>query len=157
VKAHRALSNPERRAGYDVKYEAGISYRWKIFSHASPSEGAEEARKIYQSILSMLFTARRRDAGNAGVGIFQVEKMLGVPEKYLEFHIWYLREKGWIQRVENGGFAITVSGVDAIKENGLILKRDRFLPPADEFDSRIDNLQIQGKRIMSNLTDQMMS
>jgi len=50
-----------------------------------------------------------------------------------------------------------VSGVDAIKENGLILKRDRFLPPADEFDSRIDNLQIQGKGMMSNLTDQMMS
>jgi len=157
VKAYRALSDPERRAGYDVKYEAGISHRRKIFSHASLSEGAEEDQKIYQSILAMLLTARRRDAGNAGVGIFQVEKMLGVPEKYLEFHIWYLREKGWIQRVENGGFAITVSGVDAIKKNDLTLKKDRFLPPADEFASRIDNSQIQGKGMMSNLTDQMMS
>ena len=105
----------------------------------------------------MLYTARRRDAGNAGVGIFQMEKLLEVPEKYLEFHIWYLREKGWIQRVENGGFAITVSGVDAVIENDLPLKKDRLLPAADEFGSGIDNLQSQGKGMMSNLADQMMS
>jgi curved DNA-binding protein len=132
VKAYRALSDPERRAGYDAKYEAENSNQWNIFSNTSPSEGAEEDRRIYQAILSMLYTARRRDAGNAGVGIFQMEKLLGVPEKYLEFHIWYLREKGWIQRVENGGFAITVSGVDAVIENDLPLKKDRLLPAADE-------------------------
>ena len=144
VKAYRALSDPERRAGYDVKYEAGNSHQWNIFSQASPLEGAEEDRKIYQAILSMLYTARRRDAGNAGVGIFQMEKLLGVPEKYLEFHIWYLREKGWIQRVENGGFAITVSGVDAVIENGLPLKKDRLLPAADEFGTRTDNPKTPG-------------
>jgi curved DNA-binding protein CbpA len=139
VKAYRALSDPERRAGYDVKYEAGNSHQWNIFSPASPSEGAEEDRKTYRAILSMLYTARRRDAGNAGVGIFQMEKLLGVPDKYLEFHIWYLREKGWIQRVENGGFAITVSGVDAVIENDLPLKKDRLLPAPEESSTRIDN------------------
>jgi curved DNA-binding protein len=139
VKAYRALSDPERRAGYDVTFEAGSPHQWNIFSPASPSEGAEEDRKIYQAILAMLYTARRRDAGNAGVGIFQMEKLLGVPEKYLEFHIWYLREKGWIQRVENGGFAITVSGVDAVIENDLPLKKDRLLPPPEESSTRTDN------------------
>jgi len=139
VKAYRALSDPERRAGYDVKYEAGNSHQWNIFSPASPSEGAEEDRKTYRAILSMLYTARRRDAGNAGVGIFQMEKLLGVPDKYLEFHIWYLREKGWIQRVENGGFAITVSGVDAVIENDLPLKKDRLLPAPEESSTRTDN------------------
>jgi curved DNA-binding protein len=127
VKAYRALSDPETRAGYDAKYEEENSQQWNIFSDAAPSEGAEEDRRIYQAILSMLYTARRRDAGNAGVGTFQMEKLLGVPEKYLEFHIWYLREKGWIQRVENGGFAITVSGVDAVIENDFPLKKDRLL------------------------------
>jgi curved DNA-binding protein len=151
VKAYRALSDPERRADYDAKYEVGNSYPWDTCSHAAPSKGTEEDRKIYQAILSMLYTARRRDAGNAGVGIFQMEKLLGVPEKYLEFHIWYLREKGWIQRVENGGFAITVNGVDAVIENDLSSKRARLLPSADEFGSGIDNLQNQGKGMMSNL------
>ena len=157
VKAYRALSDPERRADYDAKYDAGNSHQLNNYSHAASSKGAEEDRKIYRAILSMLYTARRRDAGNAGVGTFQMEKLLEVPEKYLEFHIWYLREKGWIQRVENGGFAITVSGVDAVIENDLPLKKDRLLPAADEFGSGIDNLQSQGKGMMSNLADQMLS
>jgi len=157
VKAYRTLSDPKRRADYDAKYDAGNSHQLNNYSHAAPSKGPEEDRKIYQAILSMLYTARRRDAGNAGVGTFQMEKLLEVPEKYLEFHIWYLREKGWIQRVENGGFAITVSGVDAVIENDLSLKKDRLLPAADEFGSGIDNLQPQGKGMMSNLADQMMS
>jgi curved DNA-binding protein len=155
VKAYRALSDPERRADYDAKYDAGNSYQLNNYSHAAPSKGAEEDRKIYQTILSMLYTARRRDSGNAGVGVFQMEKLLGVPEKYLEFHIWYLREKGWIQRVENGGFAITVSGVDAVIENGLPFRKDRLLPAADEFGSGIDNFQSPGKGMMNDLTDQM--
>jgi curved DNA-binding protein len=86
----------------------------------------------------MLYTARRHDAEKAGVGVYQIEKLLGVPEKHLEFHIWYLREKGWIQREESGGFAITASGVDVIMEKDIPLKRDRLLqsagasnPPAD--------------------------
>jgi curved DNA-binding protein CbpA len=157
VKAYRTLSDPERRADYDAKYDAGNSHQWNNYSPAAPSKGTEEDRKIYQAILSMLYTARRRDAGNAGVGIFQMEKLLGVPEKYLEFHIWYLREKGWIQRVENGGFAITVSGVDAVIENDLPLRNARLLPAADEFGRGIDSLQSQEKGMMSKLANQMMS
>ena len=157
VKAYRALSDPERRADYDAKYDAENEHPWNDYSPAAPSRGTEEDRKIYQAILSMLYTARRRDPGNAGVGIYQMEKLLGVPEKYLEFHIWYLREKGWIQRVENGGFAITVSGVDSVIENDLPSKNTRLLPAADEFVSEIDDLRSQGKRMRSDLADQMMS
>jgi len=36
----------------------------------------------------------------------------GCPRAHLEFHIWYLKEKGWIGRLENGMLAITVEGVD---------------------------------------------
>jgi curved DNA-binding protein len=36
VKAYRALSDTERRPAYHVKYEAGNSPQWNIFSHASP-------------------------------------------------------------------------------------------------------------------------
>ncbi len=156
TRAYRVLSDPEKRAGFDAKYEAGISHQWNILSHGSPSERAEEDRRIYQAILSMLYTARRRDAGHPGVGIFQIEKLLGVPEKYLEFHIWYLREKGWIQRVENGGFAITVDGVDAITENEVPLKKERLLSAGDEFGSTTDQLKSQDQRMISNLTDHTM-
>ena len=133
TKAYRILSNPEKRAGYDANYESTKNQQWHLFLNGIPSDGAEGDRKIYQAILSILFTARRRDAENAGVGIFQLEKLLGLSEDHLNFHVWYLREKGWIQRVENGGFAITASGVDVVMEKDILVKqdrkKDRFLPP----------------------------
>jgi hypothetical protein len=30
----------------------------------------------------------------------------------LSFHLWYLKAKGWIGRLENGTLAVTVEGVD---------------------------------------------
>lgn len=38
--------------------------------------------------------------------------MLGCPVEHLQFHLWYLKEKGWIRKTESGMFAITVEGVD---------------------------------------------
>jgi hypothetical protein len=36
----------------------------------------------------------------------------GCPHEYLEFHLWYLKAKGWTGRLENGTLAIAVEGVD---------------------------------------------
>ena len=32
----------------------------------------------------------------------------------MEFHLWYLKEKGWIRSTDNGMLAITVEGVDRV-------------------------------------------
>jgi hypothetical protein len=36
----------------------------------------------------------------------------GCRENQLDFHLWYLKEKGWITRGDDGLIAITVDGVD---------------------------------------------
>jgi curved DNA-binding protein CbpA len=112
TKAYRILSDPEKRAEYDGKYESISVNRWHSFIKKSSENGNSEDTKIYQGILSVLFTARKSNTSRPGVGIFDLERLLGVPEKHLEFHIWYLKEKGWIQRDESGGYAITANGVD---------------------------------------------
>lgn len=130
--AYRVLSNPEARAAYDVKYDKTRSHRWQIFEEASASDGAETDRRMQQGVISLLYIARRRDTDDPGMGIFELERLLGCPEKHLEFHIWYLKEKGWIQRTDTGGFAITASGVDAVTENDLLLRKDRLLTATAE-------------------------
>ena len=57
--------------------------------------------------------------------------MLGWPEKILEFHTWYLKERGWIKPTDTGGYAITVSGVDVVEENELTLGKDRLITHND--------------------------
>ena len=129
VKAFHILSDPKKRRDYDDSLEGIHPTSTRRQTETFTINGEEDDEKVYQSILFILYMARRRDAADAGVGIVELEKKLGVPEKYLEFHIWYLKEKGWIQRLDTGGFAITASGVDAVIEKDLLAKR-RFLLPA---------------------------
>ena len=55
-----------------------------------------------------------------------MESDLGCSEGVLEFHLWYLKQKGWVERTETGGYAITVDGVDRVAE-GVVLRADRLL------------------------------
>jgi curved DNA-binding protein CbpA len=132
TEAYRLLSDPEKRAAYDTKYEEEKIRQFKTVSSISPSEGFETDQRIRYQILSILYTERRREPSESGVGLWRLEKLLGWPEKILEFHTWYLKEKGWIQRADTGGYSITASGVDVVEENDLILGQDRLLPdPGD--------------------------
>lgn len=129
TKAYQILSDPGKRAAYDARYEQVQSRRWKLISVASPSSaGNGKDAEIRNALLSILYIERRNDPTSTSVGLWQLEKILGWPEKVLEFHTWYLKEKGWIQRTDAGGFAITVTGVDALEKNGMMTGRDLLLP-----------------------------
>jgi curved DNA-binding protein len=115
--AFRVLSDPVQRAAYDATYDGERSQRLQVFYGGADQHEPQDDRLVQQGILSLLYTARRRDASNPGVGIYELERLLSAPGEHLEFHLWYLREKGWIQRTENGQFAITVDGVDEAMQN----------------------------------------
>ena len=136
--AYQVLSDPEKRVAYDTRYEQTQASRWKIFDEASQSDGFEEDTRIRKGVLSLLYVSRRKDALNPGMGIMELEKFLGCPQQIMEFHIWYLKEKGWIQRSDNGEYAITASGVDEVAKNDLSLKKDRLLPEVSEFSTIIE-------------------
>jgi hypothetical protein len=125
--AYRELSDPVKRAAFDVKYEKEQARQFKNLSEASDSDGFETDQKIRYSILSILYIEIRKDPSYPGIGLWQLEKFLGWPEKILEFHTWYLKEKGWIKRTDTGGYAITASGVDVVEEDELTLGKDRLI------------------------------
>jgi len=126
--AYRILSDPEKRAAYDVRYEENRATVLKIFDEASATDSFDSDRRVFEGILSLLYVARRRNPDRGGVGIIQMERLLGCPSQHLEFPLWYLRQKTWIERLENGLLAITVAGVDkVIEQNNIILRRDRLI------------------------------
>ena len=130
--AYKFLSDPEKRAAFDAKYEDALNHKLKAMSKISSSEGLENDQQIRHAILSILYADRRQNPSDSGVGSWRLEKLLEWPEKILEFHIWYLKEKGWIQRVDTGGYAITASGVEIVEENGSILGKQRLLTDQKE-------------------------
>jgi curved DNA-binding protein CbpA len=124
--AHRLLSDKEKRAAYDVQYEQNRAETIKIFDQAGSDSFADD-RRIFDAILSLLYISRRRDVDNGGMGVFQLERLLGCPARHLEFHVWYLKQKGRIESTDSGLLAISAAGIDYVIQNKLVLRRDRLL------------------------------
>ena len=125
--AYEVLSDPKRRAQYDVAHDENRSLQWKIFDQESAADGRESDRRIFHALLSLLYIARRRDPLRGGLGAVYVERMLGVPQKHLEFPIWYMRQKGWLETTDTGQLAITADGIDSLTGKKLDLPADRLL------------------------------
>jgi len=126
--AYRILSDPEKRAAYDVKYDQNRASVLKLFDEASASDSFDSDRRVCEGILSLLYVSRRRDPDRGGVGVIQMERLLGCPSQHLEFPLWYLRQKSWVERLENGLIAITAAGVDkVIEQTNIVLRRDRLI------------------------------
>jgi curved DNA-binding protein CbpA len=162
VQAYRVLSDPEKRASYDVKHDENRASVLKIFEEASGSDSFEGDQRIFAGVLSLLYIARRRDPERGGLGVIQLERLLGCPAEHLEFHIWYLSEKNWIARQNNGQFAITASGIDRMfEENALVLRRDRMIGDASHADgasdSRFPKLKLHGRHNAQQKTSEVVS
>lgn len=125
--AFELLSDPVRRAAYDVKYDENRAITWKIFKQDAAGDHRSEDRRLFHGILSLLYIARRRDPQNGGLGEVSLEKMLGCPQEHLNFPMRYLKQRGLIERLESGYFAITADGVDKLGQDDLMLPSNRLL------------------------------
>lgn len=74
--------------------------------------GVDRDVAIQNNLLTMLYFQRRRNIREPGLGNAELERLSGCPHEHLEFHLWYLKAKGWIATGEDGLLAITVAGVD---------------------------------------------
>jgi curved DNA-binding protein CbpA len=127
VEAHDTLMNPETRAAYDVKYQSFWERKWRLAADASHGRGFQDDKDVRERMLSLYYVQRRSKMQNPGLGEMEVARLMRVPVELVEFHIWYLREKGWIERLENGLLAITAPGVDEVEKERLRLTPDRLL------------------------------
>lgn len=128
VKAHTILSDAEKRAAYDVHYQTSREQQWQLVRDAASSDGFEDDYTIREKLLSLLYVQRRRDMESPGLGNFELEQLLHCPREMMEFHIWYLKEKGWIMRTEMGLLSITADGVDQVESTRVRLNPDRLIP-----------------------------
>ena len=92
--AYEWLTDPARRAAYDVTYEQVRASTWRIFDQQSAGDDREHDRRIFQGIL------------------------------------WYLKARGWIEKLDSGHYAITVEGIDKVTTRDFEPSIDRMLPPS---------------------------
>lgn len=138
VEAHKTLMNPERRAAYDLRYQRFWESKWNLAADASDSRAFADDNEVREGLLSLYYVQRRSKMDDPGLGEMEVARLMRIPIHLVEFHIWYLKEKNWIQRLENGQFAITALGVDQVEKTRLRLSPDRLLSPQSSEDDKDD-------------------
>jgi curved DNA-binding protein CbpA len=127
VDAHRTLADPETRAGYDARYQDYWNNKWGIAAEASTSTAFSDDTVTRERLLSLLYVQRRRNMLNPGMGDAEICRLLHLPQELVEFHMWYLKAKGWVERLDTGLMAITAAGVDQVEESRLRLSPDHLL------------------------------
>lgn len=104
------LKDPVKRAAYDVTYQRNQQQK-----SVTQAESNSSDYEIRHRLLTIFYTQRRKNMKQPGLGITTVEEMMKIPPALIEFHIWYFKEKGWIQREVSGPYSITCAGVDEIE------------------------------------------
>lgn len=125
--AFEVLSDPARRAQYDARYQDLREAHWRIFDQETAGNDVVADRRLRDALLSILYTARRNDAERPGLGVIELERLLGCPEQHMRFHLWYLKQNGWIERTESGTYAVTASGVDQVLDRGGPMQPGKLL------------------------------
>jgi curved DNA-binding protein len=111
--AYEVLSNPERRAAYDVARQASQPEPLSTRIDFMDDMEGELNRRL--AVLSVLYFQRRTNPNQPEVSFRDIERRLGFPRDYLMFTAWYLRTKGYITRADNSEFTITADGVDFVE------------------------------------------
>lgn len=117
IEAHDTLKNAEKRAQYDLIHQQVRESQWGLAKEVIGEDGFDSDEKVQERILSLLYVKCRQNVHNPGIGNLELENLLNCTHGQLEFHYWYLKEKGFIYRTDSGLLALTVTGVDQFNAN----------------------------------------
>jgi len=116
VEAHNLLKDPAKRSQYDVLYHQIVGTPQSYAGDGNGSGGDTVGQDVdtQTKLLSVFYNRRRHSIRDPGVPEMELERIFNCKIEALEFHLWYLKAKRWIERLENGMFSITVEGIDHV-------------------------------------------
>lgn len=126
--AYTVLSDPERRARYDIVYHQRTKDRWRLVSTGSQADNDFELEQMVRlTVLEALYTRRRLDPSAAAMFSGDLESLIGRPREQMEFTIWYLAQKKYVTKDDNARLQITAEGVEFLEQHyRMTLQRRRL-------------------------------
>ncbi|HUA57690.1 MAG TPA: DnaJ domain-containing protein [Verrucomicrobiae bacterium] len=115
--AYRVLGDPEKRAQYDAMRGTNRQRPMPLFQAKAFVDDKEGEANRRLGVLCLLYAQRRRDAEHPNISLLELEEMMSFPREYLEFTLWYLRKKGYVEITEGADYSLTAAGVDFVEEH----------------------------------------
>jgi curved DNA-binding protein len=116
--AYQVLSDPERRAQYDIVNARQQKDRWRLVSTGAETENDfEMEQRVRLTVLEVLYTRKRMDPDAPGLSPYDMEKLIGRPREHLAFTFWYLTQKKYLVRSDTSMLLISADGVEFLENN----------------------------------------
>ena len=116
--AYDTLGDPERRAEYDGQYQQERNQPMPVFEMKEFVVGVDVEVNRRLGVLCLLYNQRRDNSDRPGLSLLDMEARMSLPREYLEFTIWYLKEKDLVRRDETTSeILITFNGIDFVETN----------------------------------------
>lgn len=133
LEAYNVLSDPEKRAKYDVLNQQHRQDRWRLVSAGPQSENDFEMEQVVRlTVLEALYTKRRLDPANPGIFYREFEDLIGRPREHLEFTIWYLQQKRFVVLDDKSRLLMTVEGAEYLEQSYRSNLQQKRLPASTE-------------------------
>lgn len=118
LEAYTVISDPERRARYDIAYQRHRNDRWRLVSAGANAENDFELEQMVRlTLLEALYTKRRLDPDTPAIYVGDLEALTGRPREHLHFTVWYLQQKKFVTKDDNSRLLITADGVEHLEQN----------------------------------------
>lgn len=125
--AYSVLSDPAKRAQYDVAYVQRRTDRVRLVAKATDAVNDFEMEQLIRlTALEVMYTRRRVEPANPGVYVLDLEDMIGRAREHLEFTIWYLVQKKYVTKDDQSRLTITADGVDSLENRHTAHLRRRL-------------------------------
>ena len=117
TEAYRVLSDPERRAQYDLIRGTERRRPMPLFQAKAFVDEKQGEINRRLGVLCLLYAQRRRNPDHPTITLMELEEVMSIPREYLEFTLWYLRQKRYIEMNSGADFSLTADGVDFVEEH----------------------------------------
>jgi curved DNA-binding protein len=116
-RAYEALSHPERRACYDATLKDHEAQPSALFQSVDFLDGVEGELNRRLAVLALLYRKCRANIHSPQISLLDLETQMGFPREYLDFTLWYLRSKKYLQQENGAEFSLTCLGVDYVEDS----------------------------------------
>lgn len=133
TEAFKTLSDSGRRLAYDAKMGPMLAQKAAATAAGGGDQGLPKPKsnplptldrtsvsynevELRLAILQLLLQARKKRVQTGGCSAKVLMDVLGTEMSEMEFALWYLREKEYVERLE-AAFMITVKGVDYLVDS----------------------------------------